>query len=154
MIKKNTYPIAAIVVMSSLLAACTPPNNEQAGSMMGAVMGGVAGHQFGKGDGKVAMTVLGTMVGSYLGAQYGAMFDAQDRQYLSNSFQSGQPTSWRNSNTGYSYTATPGPAQPMNYQGYQTVCRPATVTAMIDGRPQQVQMRACRGPNGQWQDAS
>ncbi|PID48788.1 MAG: hypothetical protein CR991_09735 [Proteobacteria bacterium] len=152
MTKKFAYPVFAALLASTLtLTGCTGTTNAQTGAMVGSVLGGVAGHQFGKGDGKVAATIAGTLLGQYIGSQIGAQWDIQDQHYLSNSLQSGRQVSWQNPNTGYRYIATPGPARQVVYQGQATVCRPATVVAVIDGRQQNVQMNACRGPSGQWQ---
>ena len=118
---------------------------------MGAVLGGVAGNQFGKGDGKIAATIAGTMIGSYIGGQMGAQMDAYDRQQVGNAIATGRPAQWQNQSTGYSYTATPGNIYNSTYQGQQAACRPVTVMGYINGQPQQINMNACRGANGQWQ---
>jgi surface antigen len=122
-------------------------NNAQTGAMLGAVLGGVAGNQIGEGEGRTVATIAGTMLGSYLGSQYGAQFDARDQQQLSQSLYSGRPASWQNPTTGYSYKAIPGQA----YRTQNTNCRPVSVIGTIDGRQQNVQMRACQDASGQWQ---
>lgn len=150
----------ACAIMASVLtlAGCAAPgsapmtmNNAQTGAMLGAVLGGVAGNQVGKGEGRTVATIAGTMLGSYLGGQYGAQFDAHDQQNLSQSLYSGRPASWQNPNTGYSYRATPGKTYRANVNNQSTNCRPVSIIGTIDGRQQNVQMRACQGANGQWQ---
>ncbi len=159
---KSFSRFVSITITASALAlsACAGPagippmTNAQTGAMVGAVLGGVAGNQFGKGDGKTAATILGTMLGSYVGSQYGARFDANDQQYLNQALYSGRPAAWRNPSTGYSYNVTPGQVYQANYNNQTTTCRPVTVAANMDGRLQNVQMRACQGANGQWYAAN
>ena len=143
--------VAVTISLSAmLLSACTtatPMNNAQTGAMLGAVLGGVAGNQLGKGDGKTAATIAGTMLGSYLGSQWGAQMDARDQQYLNQSVASGRQTSWQNPTTGNNYNVTPG----QTYRANNTVCRPVNVVGTIDGRQQNVQMKACQTANGTWQ---
>ncbi|WP_020560387.1 glycine zipper 2TM domain-containing protein [Thiofilum flexile] len=150
--------LTALGLTATLLVGCgggmAPASNAQTGAITGSVLGGVIGHQFGKGDGKNAATVVGAILGGYIGGNIGAQFDTQDQAYLNNSLASGRPATWQNPNTGYSYTATPGPVYQTTYQNQPAVCRPATVQAVIDGRVQNVQMKACRGSDGQWRDAS
>ena len=146
-----------LVASALILTACTNPNpvnNAQRGAIAGAVLGGVVGNQFGEGSGRTAATVLGTVLGSYIGGQYGARFDAIDQQYLNQALYSGRPASWQNSSTGYSYHVVPGQAYQSYYNNQALTCRPVTIAANIDGRPQNVQMRACQNVNGQWYSAS
>jgi len=140
--------IAAVTITTTLaLAGCgggAPMNNGQTGAIAGSVLGAVVGHQFGEGDGKDVATIAGALLGGYIGAQMGSQYD---RQQLGQAVATGSPRSWQNPDTGYRYNATPG-------QTYRTsnnqVCRPVNVTGYIDGRQENVQMRACRQPNGQW----
>jgi len=150
MTKSFTLKIAATTLFSAVILSGCYSSNAQTGAAIGSVLGGVAGHQFGKGDGKVAATIAGTLLGQYIGNQIGAQWDRRDQQYLGNALQSGRQVSWQNPNTGYQYVATPGSARQVNYNGQTAVCRPATVSAMINGRRQNVQMNACRDANGQW----
>lgn len=156
----SRFTLVTISALALTLSGCAgsggipPMNNAQTGAMVGAVLGGVAGNQFGEGEGKTAATILGTMLGSYVGSQYGARFDARDQQYLNQALYSGRPAAWRNPSTGYSYNVSPGQAYQTNYNNYTTTCRPVTVTANMDGRLQNVQMRACQGANGQWYAAN
>lgn len=145
-----TFKIAAAAVITGLVLTGCQANNAQIGSTTGAVLGGVLGNQVGKGRGKTAATILGTIIGSSIGGSIGRNMDAQDQQYVNNAVYSGQQTSWKNPNTGYSYTATPGQVYNANVQGQQTVCRPVTVVGYIDGQQQNIQMNACRDGSGQW----
>lgn len=138
---------ASVLAATLTLTGCgggAPMNNATTGAIAGSVLGGVVGHQFGEGDGKDLATIAGAVLGGYIGSQMGSQYD---RQYLGQAVATGNPVSWQNPQTGYRYTATPG-------QTYRTstaqVCRPVNVTGYIDGRAENVQMRACRQPNGQW----
>ncbi|MEB4590486.1 glycine zipper 2TM domain-containing protein [Candidatus Thiothrix sp. Deng01] len=150
-----TRSLAAATLASSLaLAGCVgtaPINNAQTGAMLGAVLGGVAGNQFGHGEGQTAMTILGTMLGSYLGSQWGAQLDSRDQQYLGQAVYSGRPVSWSNTSTGNQYNVTPGQVYRANYNNQQALCRPVTISGVIDGRQQNIQTKACQDNYGQWQ---
>ena len=141
---------ATLFLSAAMLSACAsnaPLTNSQTGAMVGAVVGGIAGNQFGEGEGKTAATIAGTMLGSYLGGQWGAQFDARDQQYLNQAVATGRPTTWQNPNTGNNYNVTSG----QTYQANNTVCRPVTVAGVVDGRQQNIQMKACKTANGTWQ---
>ena len=147
---KSHLILAPILFSTALIGACAnnaPMTNAQTGAMLGAVVGGIAGNQFGEGEGKTAATIAGTMLGSYIGGQWGAQFDARDQQYLNQAVASGRPTTWQNPNTGNNYNVTSG----QTYQANNTVCRPVTVAGVVDGRPQNIQMKACKTANGTWQ---
>lgn len=134
------------LVATSILAGCgggAPMSNATGGAIAGSVIGGVIGHQFGRGDGNTAATVAGALLGGYIGSQIGSQYD---RQYLGQAVATGRPVSWQNPETGNRYTATPGQTYTTNNQ----VCRPVQVNGYIDGRQENVQMTACRQPNGQW----
>lgn len=138
--------VAAATLAATTLVGCVgaPMDNATTGAIAGSVLGGVVGHQFGHGDGNDLATVAGAILGGYLGSQIGSQYD---RQRLGQAVASGRPVSWQNPDTGYRYSATPGPIyRTSNSQ----VCRPVNVTGYIDGRQQNIQMRACRQPNGQW----
>lgn len=158
--KLSARVLIALGLSATVLAGCgggamvPPPSNAQTGAITGSVLGGVIGHQFGKGDGQKAATVLGAILGGYIGGNIGAQMDQQDQAYVADSIATGRPATWQNPNTGYKYTTTPGPVYQTTYQNQQTVCRPATIQAVINGQVQNVQMKACRGANGQWQAAN
>ena len=146
-----TLKIAATVALSGLILVGCNASNSQIGSTTGAVLGGVIGKQLGKGRGNTAATIAGTIIGSQIGGMLGAQMDNQDRQYVDSAVYTGQQQTWQNPQTGHSYQATPGNIQNVTYQGRQTQCRPVTVVANINGQPQNMQMNACKAPNGQWQ---
>lgn len=136
----------ATLITAAVLAGCgggAPMSNETGGAIAGSVLGGVIGHQFGQGDGNTAATIAGTVLGGYIGSRIGSQYD---RQYVGQAVTTGRPVSWQNPDTGYRYTATPGRTYTTNSQ----VCRPVHVAGYIDGRQENIQMTACRQPNGQW----
>lgn len=136
--------IAATLALSGCGGGAGAINNGQAGAIAGSVLGAVVGNQFGEGDGKDAATIVGALLGGYMGAQMGSQYD---RQQLGQVVASGQPSSWQNPDTGYRYNAIPG----QTYRASNNqVCRPVNVTGYIDGRQENIQMKACRQPNGQW----
>ena len=146
LIVKSTVMSTALL-STLLISGCGSMNNTQGGTITGAVVGGIVGNQIGKGLGNDVATVAGAVLGGYIGGQVGAQMDANDRQYVGQAVNSGRPVAWQNPNTGYRYNAQPGPVYRVN----NTVCRPVTVVGYIDGRQQNVQMRACQNGRGQWQ---
>lgn len=156
--KTRLTKIFAVAGLASTLtlAGCggaggLPVNNAQTGAIAGSVLGGAIGKQFGKGDGKHLATVLGAVLGGYIGGNFGSQMDARDRAQIGTAVTQGRPVQWQNPNTGNRYTANPGPVYQANYQNQQTVCRPVYLDGYIDGRLERIQMKACKGPNGQWQ---
>jgi uncharacterized protein YcfJ len=139
--------IGSVLVATLLLAGCAEMNNTQGGTITGAVVGGIVGNQIGKGLGNDVATVAGAVLGGYIGGQVGAQMDANDRAYVGQAINTGRPVAWQNPTTGARYNARPGPV----YRTNNAVCRPVTVVGYIDGRQQNVQMRACQSRNGQWQ---
>lgn len=139
--------LASALMTTVFMAGCTEMTNTQGGTITGAVVGGIVGNQIGKGTGRDVATIAGAVLGGYIGGQVGAQMDANDRQYVGQAVNSGRPVAWQNPNTGYRYNAQPGPVYRVN----NTVCRPVTVVGYIDGRQQNVQMRACQNGRGQWQ---
>lgn len=145
--KRTILRVTAVATLATTtLIGCVgaPMDNATTGAIAGSVLGGVVGHQFGKGDGNDLATVAGALLGGYLGSQMGSQYD---RQRLGQAVSSGSPVSWQNPDTGYRYNATPGQTYVANNS---QVCRPVNVTGYIDGRQENIQMRACRQPNGQW----
>lgn len=145
--KRTILRVTAVATLATTtLIGCVgaPMDNATTGAIAGSVLGGVVGHQFGKGDGNDLATVAGALLGGYLGSQMGSQYD---RQRLGQAVSSGAPVSWQNPDTGYRYNATPGQTYVANNS---QVCRPVNVTGYIDGRQENIQMRACRQPNGQW----
>ena len=140
--------IGSVLVATLLLAGCAEMNNTQGGTITGAVVGGIVGNQIGKGLGNDVATVAGAVLGGYIGGQVGAQMDANDRAYVGQALYSGRPVSWQNSNTGARYNAQPGAIYRVNST---TVCRPVNVVGYINGRQENVQMRACQTRSGQWQ---
>lgn len=133
---------------SLFVAGCeTTPTNEQAGTVVGAVVGGLIGSQFGSGSGRTAATIGGAVVGGAIGNVIGRRMDADDHRRMSqalNANSAGQSSSWQNTNTGMSYTVTPG--QTFERDGKQ--CRAFTQEAIIDGEPKKITGTACRRPDG------
>lgn len=157
--KQHLTKIFAISGLAAVmtLTGCGGPtgmpvaNNAQVGAISGSVLGGAIGKQFGKGSGKDLATIVGAVIGGYIGGNMGTQMDAQDRAQLGTAVNTGRPASWTNPSTGNRYTANPGPVYQANYQSQPTVCRPVYIDGYIDGRLERVQMKACKGTNGQWQ---
>jgi len=149
---KQSMVIAALAAALSLAACENPPTKEQKGTVAGAVVGGVVGSTIGGGTGRTVAIVAGTLAGALIGGHIGQKMDEADRlkaaQALENT-PTGQPTSWKNPDSGDQYTVTPT----RTYESSSGPCRDYTVNATVDGKPEKVQGSACRQADGSWKSA-
>lgn len=158
---KRLALILTAAMLTGLFSGCTSntaPGEQQSifskqniGAVAGAVGGGVLGSQFGKGSGKTAMTIVGALAGAGLGGYIGNQMDENDRLRANQSLETmpdNRATTWRNPNTGQGYTVTPTKTYQADSGQY---CREYSTTAYIDGKEQTVYGRACRQPDGTWQ---
>jgi surface antigen len=132
----------------SLLGCQSSPSKEDTGTVVGGVLGGVLGSQVGKGSGRTAATIAGVLIGGYLGGSIGKTMDETDRQNAYNSLennQTNQASSWRNPDSGNTYTVTPT----KTYNSASGPCRDYTTEVVIDGRRETATGTACR-ENGTW----
>jgi len=134
----------------SLIGCAGEPTKEQTGAVVGGVLGGVLGAQVGKGKGRDAAMIAGTLVGAMIGGSVGRSMEEQDRMKAAQTLEhnrDSQPSSWKNPNTGYEYTATPT-------RTYETAegspCREYSMDAVIGGKTEKVYGTACRQPDGSW----
>ena len=95
----------------------------------------------------------GTLAGSFGSAALGSVaaraLDGSDRRRVAHTLESasdGQPSAWRNRETGDSFVVTPGRA----FEQGGTRCRDFTVDAMVGGRNDRVDGSACRQGDGNW----
>src|SRR6185503_21218062 len=99
---KTKLAIAICAILP--LAACeTPPTKEQKGTVAGAVVGGVVGSTIGGGTGRTVAIVAGTIAGAVIGGRIGQKMDEADKLKAAQALEStptGQPSSWRNPDTG------------------------------------------------------
>lgn len=124
--------------------------NEGVGTVTGGVVGGLLGSQFGGGSGRVIATGAGALVGAYLGNSIGKSMDKVDRMEMQRALETaqvGRSVSWRNPDTGNSYTVRPTKTY---YVTKDQPCREYTTNAMIGGKSQQIYGRACRQTDGSW----
>ncbi len=142
--------LLTLMVVSTFLLACTQNPNRDAGVATGTIVGGILGNQVGKGSGRAWATGLGMLAGAYIGGNIGSSMDKQDRIHSQRALEKqsdNRPSSWKNPNTGNSYTVTPTGT----YQTASGPCREYTTDAMIDGRSETVYGKACRKSDGSWQ---
>jgi surface antigen len=137
-------------LLAVALAACqSEPTKEQVGTITGGVLGGALGSQVGSGHGRTAAIVAGTLAGAFIGGQVGKSMDETDRLKAAHALETaptGAPTSWRNPDTGSTYTVTPT----RTYQASSGPCREYTTQALIDGKQETLHGTACRQPDGTW----
>ena len=137
-------------LLIAALAGCeTPPTKEQIGAVTGAVVGGAIGSQIGGGRGTTVAIIAGTLAGAYLGSRIGKSMDEKDRAKAAQALETaptGSPTTWRNPDSGATYTMTPT----RTYQEAGTPCRDFTTKAVIEGKEETVKGAACRQPDGTW----
>ena len=141
-----------IVASVFALAGCGTLTNEQQGTLIGMTAGGIIGNQVGGGSGKAVATFIGMMVGGAVGSNIGRHLDQGDRAKVAQALEtspSGQASEWVNPDRGTRYRVTPEPAyRPRSHE----TCRPYTIVAYIDGRPQEIRGVACRQPDGTWRN--
>jgi surface antigen len=137
-------------LLIAALAGCeTPPTKQEIGTVTGAVIGGAIGSQIGGGTGTTVAIIAGTLAGGYLGNRIGKSMDEKDRMKAAQALETaptGQPTAWRNPDSGATYTVTPT----RTYQTSSGPCRDFTTKAVIDGKEETVNGTACRQPDGTW----
>ena len=125
-------------------------NAQQGGSILGAIFGAAAGTQFGKGKGRTVAILGGAVLGAVLGGEVGRSMQESDKAKTQDALETsptGQPTVWRNPDTGSEYKVLPT----RTYKtGDDQDCRDFTTWAVIDGYEEEVQGTACRQSNGTW----
>jgi surface antigen len=135
------------------LAGCDSVTKQDVGVVTGGALGGLLGSQFGHGSGRVLAAVGGTVLGAVIGGAIGKSMDKVDRMEMNKAFETAptnQPQSWRNPDSGNSYTVTPTRTFYRNDQP----CREYTSSAIIGGKKQQIYGKACRMSDGSWQVVS
>lgn len=141
------------VLISTLIIALTScstaPNKQDVGTITGGVLGGVLGAQVGQGTGRNVAIIAGTLAGAYLGSSIGKSMDETDRLNTARTMErnpTGQASIWRNPDTGNTYNVTPT----RTYETATGPCRDFTTKAVIDGKKEVVQGKACRQADGSW----
>jgi len=145
--------IIKVASLSILLMGCASATNEGLGTITGGVVGGLIGSQFGSGSGQVAAAAGGALLGAYLGGNIGRTMDKVDRMQVQRTLETapvGKSVSWKNPDTGNSYTVKPT----KTYYANQQPCREYTTHALIGGKSQEIYGKACRQADGSWKVAS
>jgi len=141
--------VLTLLSVSILLTGCGPVNNEGVGTVAGGVVGGLLGSQFGGGSGRVAAAAGGALIGAFLGGNIGRTMDKVDRMEMQKTLETapvGRAVTWRNPDSGYTYTVKPT----RTYYTNQQPCREYVTHALIGGRSQQIYGKACRQSDGSW----
>jgi surface antigen len=137
--------------LTVLLIGCE--TKEQTGTLFGAETGALVGSTFGRGPGGHFAGMLGgALIGGFIGNRIGKSMDDEDRRRAAEAqyaaFENGQRADWRNPNNGaYGYVE---PRPIYYYQGMK--CREFGQTIFINGKPETMVARACRGPDGVWRE--
>lgn len=149
--------ILATILLPVTLVACGPGRNAGSGTVLGAVAGGLIGSQVGKGNGRIAGAAVGAFLGGVVGNEIGRRMDEADRRAAMEAEyraletgRAGIATPWRNPNSGLYGTVVPG----RPYKAAGAHCRTYTHTIYINGRPETMNGRACRKPDGTWSKVS
>ncbi|SDK44892.1 Surface antigen [Maridesulfovibrio ferrireducens] len=138
---KKMIPLA-IICLLLLGSGCA--NKAQSGAGIGALAGATIGALTFKN--KASGAAIGAGVGLLMGYIVGNEWDKSDEEKVTHSLEntkSGETVSWKNPDTGKSYTAEPSPA----YVNQDKICRDVTITE--DGG-EKVMAKACRGDDGVW----
>jgi surface antigen len=138
------------LALSVLVAGCE--TKEQTGTLFGSYTGAMIGSAFGRGPGgHLAGMLGGALIGGFIGNRIGAAMDDEDRRRAAEAqywaFENGQRAEWRNPNGHYGYI------EPQSYYSYHDMrCRDFSQTVIINGKPESMVGRACRGPDGVWRE--
>ena len=151
---KRHAAMAAVVAAGIAASGCADFNNAETGTLVGTVAGGVIGNQFGRGSGKVLATAAGIFIGGIVGHSIGRRMDEHDRMmaqraefHALENGRSGEPTEWRNPDSGHYGEVYPEPA----YRDAGRLCRSYRHTVIIDGQRETMRGRACRQADGTWE---
>lgn len=147
----NMKRMTVVALCGAMLAGgcTTQPTQEQGGMVIGGVLGGVLGSQVGEGSGRTVATIAGSLIGAVIGGSVGRSMDDRDRMKTSlalENVRTGVPSTWRNPDTGNSYTVVPT----RTYDTAQGPCREYTVDGVVAGKKERVYGTACRQPDGSW----
>jgi surface antigen len=137
------------VLTIGLISGCASGPQEQSGTVAGGIVGAAVGSTIGKGDGRIAAIILGTLAGSAIGANIGRHMDVQDRVRTAEIMEynrTGQPSGWKNPDSGNVYTVTPT----RTYERAEAPCREFTMNANIGGKVERIYGTACRQADGSW----
>jgi len=100
---------------------------------------------------------LEALLASYVGSRFGRGLNDVDRRRAAEAQiaalefgRPGQPTPWRNPDSGNAGEVIPGPVRTV---GANARCRDFTHNVTVAGRPDQGRGTACRLPDGVWQVA-
>jgi surface antigen len=138
------------LALTVLVAGCE--TREEAGTLYGASTGALIGSTLGRGPGgHLAGMFGGALIGGFIGNRIGKAMDDEDRRRAAEAqywaFENGQRADWRNPNGHYGYI------EPQPYYTYRDMrCRDFSQTVFINGRPETMVGRACRGSDGVWRE--
>lgn len=94
-------------------------------------------------------TLVGTLAGTAVGSVAARALVESDRRRAARTLDSvpdGQPSTWRNAETGVGFVVTP--TRSFEQRGVR--CRDYTVEATVGGRADKASGRACRQADGNW----
>ncbi len=150
--------IFIVLTLTVILSACAENQNNQKqtiGTIIGAGLGALVGSQVGDGKGKLVAVALGTLGGAFAGSRLGKALDDIDRLKANQTQQSalennkdGEPSTWKNPNTGNSGRVTP--TQTTRNESSGEDCRRYEHQIIVDGQKEIVKGTACRKPDGTW----
>ena len=123
------------------------------GGAIGATIGGLIGSQIGDGRGQMAATGAGVLLGAILGIQAMSSMTPADEGCAMQTLERApedQTVRWQNPDTNAHYTVTPTRTTEENGR----YCREYTTTVTIGGKLEEAYGRACRQPDGSWQNIS
>lgn len=157
--RRTATRLAPVIALALLCSSCasmmqTYENNPKA--VLGSVLGMAAGAGIAAAAGGGAGAIIGAgLGGALIGGYVGHRLDDRDKRMAAEaaqrafeSNQAGQPSAWRNPDTGNSGSVTPTRTYQIANGQY---CREYRQTIVIGGEPQQSYGTACRQPDGSWQ---
>jgi len=156
--RRSTIAVSLIALLSVATSSCTQlsegvQNNPKAvlGALGGAALGGGIAALAGGGTGAIVGATLG---GALLGGAAGHYLDNRDKQMAAQAAQrafeqnqAGQPSVWKNPDSGNYGSITPTKTYQLANGQY---CRQYEQTIVVGGQPQKAYGTACRQPDGTW----
>jgi len=143
-----------IILATSFLLTSCDMSNRDGGALLGGATGALLGSTLGKGSGRFVGIAGGAILGSIVGSKIGASMDEQDKRKMHSTTQqsledakTGETSTWRNPDTGYSGSVTPRKTYETSKGDY---CREYSQTVTVAGKTQEAYGTACRQPDGSW----
>lgn len=145
-----------IVALIMLLPACQSADTRRFGGVLGSVAGSIGGSYLGSylgggTAGRIVGAVAGGVAGYYVGSTVGGYLGKEDRQRMAQAsqaaFDTGQPQTFSNPDTGLRGKAELVPSTQTQQQADNRECKTIRQTVVLkDGKTVTEDVRSCKEP--------